>query len=159
MPTPPHIAFLREHVGHITLLTPTAVAVIRDEAGRILLIRRGDGGGWSLPGGVMEPGERLDQCLIREVQEETGLDVEPVRLIGVYSDPDVNHITYPNGDQIHIVSATFECRVLGGQARPDGDESLEVAYFAPNALPETLVPAHRIRIQDAQARREAAFYR
>jgi 8-oxo-dGTP diphosphatase len=143
----------------MTLLTPTAAAVIRDEAGRILLIRRGDGGGWSLPGGVMEPGERLDQCLVREVQEETGLDVEPVRLIGAYSDPAVNHITYPNGDQIHIVSATFECRVLGGQPRPDGDESLEVAYFAPNALPETLVPAHHIRIQDAQARRDAAFYR
>jgi ADP-ribose pyrophosphatase YjhB (NUDIX family) len=107
----------------------------------------------------MEPGERLDQCLVREVQEETGLDVEPVRLIGVYSDPAVNHITYPNGDQIHIVNATFECRVVSGQPRPDGDESLEVAYFAPNALPETLVPAHHIRIQDALARREAAFYR
>jgi 8-oxo-dGTP diphosphatase len=159
MPTPPHIAFLRERVGHITLLTPAAAAVIRDEAGRVLLIRRGDGSGWSLPGGVMEPGERLDQCLVREVQEETGLDVEPVRLIGVYSDPAINHITYPNGDQIHIVNATFECRVVGGQPRPDGDESLEVAYFAPNALPETLFPAHHIRIQDASAQREAAFYR
>jgi 8-oxo-dGTP diphosphatase len=159
MPIPPHIAFLREHVGHITLLTPCVAAVVRDEAGRVVLIRRGDGAGWSLPGGMMELGERLDQCLVREVQEETGLDVEPVRLIGVYSDPFVNHITYPNGDQIHIVSATFECRVVGGQLRPDGDESLEVAYFAPNALPETLVPAHHIRIQDASAQREAAFYR
>ena len=159
MPIPPHIAFLREHVGHITLLAPCVAAVIRDEVGQVLLIRRGDGRGWSLPGGVMEPGERLDQCLAREVQEETGLDVEPERLIGVYSDPDVNQITYPNGDQIHIVSATFECRVVGGQLRPDGDESLEVAYFAPDALPETLVSAHHIRIQDALARREAAFYR
>jgi 8-oxo-dGTP diphosphatase len=159
MPVPPHIAFLREHVGHITLLTPCVAAVVHDEAGRVLLIRRGDGGGWSLPGGVMEPGERLDQCLVREVQEETGLTVEPVRLIGVYSDPAVNHITYANGDQIHIVSATFECRVVSGQPRPDEDESLEVAYFAPDALPEMLVPAHHIRIQDALARREAAFYR
>jgi 8-oxo-dGTP diphosphatase len=159
MPTPPHIALLRQHVGHMTLLTPTAAAVIRDEVGRVLLIRRGDGDGWSLPGGVMEPGERLDQCLVREVQEETGLDVEPVRLIGVYSDPAVNHIAYPNGDQIHIVSATFECRVVGGQPRPDGHESLEVAYFSPNDLPPRLVPAHHVRIQDALAVREAAFYR
>jgi 8-oxo-dGTP diphosphatase len=159
VPIPPHIAFLRERVGHITLLTPCAAAVVLDEAGRVLLIRRGDGAGWSLPGGMMEPGERLDRCLVREVQEETGLMVEPVRLIGVYSDPAVNHITYPNGDQIHIVSATFECCVVGGQLRPDGDESLEVAYFDPNALPKTLVPAHRVRIPDALARREAAFYR
>jgi 8-oxo-dGTP diphosphatase len=159
MPVPPHIAFLRERVGHITLLTPCVAAVVLDEAGRVLLIRRGDGAGWSLPGGMMEPGERLEQALVREVQEETGLEVEPVRLIGVYSDPTINQITYPNGDQIHIVSATFECRVLGGQPRPDGDESLEVAYFAPDALPDTLVPAHRVRIPDALARREAAFYR
>jgi 8-oxo-dGTP diphosphatase len=159
MPIPPHIAFLRERVGHITLLTPCVAAVIRDQVGQVLLIRRGDGRGWSLPGGILEPGERLDQCLIREVQEETMLDVEIVRLVGVYSDPEVNHITYPNGDQIHIVSATFECRVVGGQPRPDGDESLEVAYFAPNTLPERLVSAHHIRIHDALTRREAAFYR
>jgi ADP-ribose pyrophosphatase YjhB (NUDIX family) len=122
-------------------------------------MRRGDGRGWSLPGGVMEPGERLAACAIREVQEETGLEVEPLRLIGVYSDPDVNHITFPNGDQVHVVSATFECRVTGGMLRPDGEESLEVTYFAPDALPETLVSAHHIRIRDALAGQEAAFFR
>ena len=70
----------------------------------------------------MEPGELLADCLVREVQEETGLDVEPVRLVGVYSDPEVNHIILPNGDQIHVVSATFDCRVIGGTLRPDGEE-------------------------------------
>jgi len=159
MPIPPHIVHLRQHVGHITLLTPAVAAVIQDEAGNVLLIRRGDGRGWSLPGGIMEPGEHFTGCLVREVQEETGLDVEPVRLIGVYSDPKVNHITYPNGDQIHIISATFECRVVGGQFHPDGEESLEVAYFAAEALPETLVSAHYIRIRDALANRQAAFFR
>ena len=159
MPIPLHIAHLRQHVGSITLLTPAVAAVIRDAGGRVLLIRRGDGRGWSLPGGVMEPGEELAGCLVREVQEETGLQVEPVRLVGIYSDPAVNHITYPNGDQIHVVSATFICRVLAGQPRPDGDESLDVAYFPPDGLPETLVPAHRIRIDDALAGRETAFFR
>jgi ADP-ribose pyrophosphatase YjhB (NUDIX family) len=107
----------------------------------------------------MEPGERLDECLVREVQEETGLEVEPVRLVGVYSDPEVNHITFPNGDQVHLVSATFECQVIGGYLRPDGEESLEVVYYAPDDLPETLVPAHWVRIQDALVRRESAFFR
>ena len=153
MPIPPHIVHLRKHVGQITLLTPATAAVITDKAGRVLLIRRGDGRGWSLPGGV------LADSLVREVEEETGLVVEPVRLIGVYSDPDVNHITYPNGDQIHLVSATFECRVVGGHLRPDGEESLEVAYISPQALPASLVPAHHIRIKDAMSGREAAFYR
>lgn len=159
MPIPPHIAYLRERVGPITLLTPAVAAIIRDEAGSVLLIRRGDGRGWSLPGGIMEPGEHLVDCLIREVQEETGLEVEPVRLVGIYSDPAFTHVTYPNGDQIHIVSATFECGIVGGLLAADGDESLEVAYFAPDSLPDQLVCDHALRVQDALADREAAFVR
>ena len=159
MPIPPYIAYLRERVGQITLLTPAAAAIIRDERGRVLLIRRGDGRGWSLPGGIMEPGERIADCAAREAREETGLEVEPVRLIGIYSDPAFMHITFPNGDQAHLVSATFECRAVGGSLRADGEESLEVAYFAPDALPEDLVCDHAIRIQDALSGREAAYVR
>ena len=53
---------------------------------RVLLQRRDDTGHWGLPGGAVEPGESVRQALIREVREETGLEVEPLRLIGVYSD-------------------------------------------------------------------------
>ena len=159
MPTPPFILELREKIGHATLLLPATAAIIRDEQGRVLLIRRGDGRGWSLPGGIMEPGERIAETVVREVWEETGLEVEPVRLVGVYSDPAAMLITFSNGDRTHLVSATFECRVLGGELRADGEESLEVAYFAPDALPEPVVSNHALRIQDALAEREAAFIR
>ncbi len=159
MPIPPHIAFLRERIGHITLLTPAAAAIIRDERGQVLLIRRGDGRGWSLPGGIMEPGERIVDCLVREAWEETGLEVEPIRLVGIYSDPAFMHVTFPNGDQAHLVSATFECRIVGGRLRADGEESLEVAYFPPDSLPEELVCDHAIRVRDALSGREAAFVR
>jgi 8-oxo-dGTP diphosphatase len=159
VPIPPHIRALRERIGSATLLLPATSAVIRDEAGRVLLIRRGDGRGWSLPGGIMEPGERLVECLRREVWEETGLEVEPLRLVGVYSDPAHTHVTYPNGDQAHFVSTTFECRVVGGALAADGDESLEVAYFRLEALPNPIVCDHERRIHDALAGREAAFYR
>jgi 8-oxo-dGTP diphosphatase len=156
---PPHIAYLRERVGQITLMTPAAAAVIRDERGRVLLIRRGDGRGWSLPGGIMEPGERIVDCVVRETREETGLEVEPLRLIGIYSDPAFMQITFPNGDEAHLVSATFECRVVGGRLRADGEESLEVAFFAPDSLPSELMCDHEIRIRDALSGREAAFVR
>jgi 8-oxo-dGTP diphosphatase len=159
MPTPPHILHLRQFVGHDTLLMPGAAAIIRDETGRVLLIRRGDGRGWSLPGGAMEPGERIADCVVREVQEETGLEVVPVRVVGVYSDPERMHVTFPNGDQVHFMSVTFECRVVGGRLRPDGDESLEVAYFDTNALPAGVVCDHEIRIRDALCDQEAAFFR
>jgi len=159
MPIPEYVARLRAHVGHDTLLLPAAAAVVCDEAGRVLLIRRGDGRGWSLPGGMMEPGEQIVDCLVREVWEETGLNVEPLRLVGIYSDPAVMRFAYPNGDRVHFVSATFECRVVGGSLRADGEESLEVVYFAPDALPEGLVCDHAQRIADALAGREAAFVR
>ncbi len=159
MPIPPHIVFLRKHVGHATLLLPATAAVILDEAGRVLLIRRGDGRGWSLPGGFLEPGERVAESVVREVYEETGLEVEPERIVGVYSDPAHTHITYPNGDEVHFVSTTFACRVVGGTLRADGDESLEVAFFPPDALPGEIVCDHEIRIRDALAGRQAAFFR
>jgi len=159
MPIPPYIVELRAKIGQALLLLPAAAAIVQDDRGRVLLIRRGDGRGWSLPGGMMEPGERIAEAAVREVWEETGLEVEPVRLVGVYSDPAYTHITFPNGDEVHFVSSTFVCRVVGGTLRPDGDESLEVAYFAPDALPEGVVCDHEIRIRDALAGREAAFFR
>jgi 8-oxo-dGTP diphosphatase len=159
MPIPPHIAFLRERIGHVTLLTSAGAAIIRDERGWVLLIRRGDGRGWSLPGGIMEPGERIVDCAVRETREETGLEVEPVRLVGLYSDPAFMHVTFPNGDQAHLVSATFECRIVSGSLRADGEESLDVAFFSPEALPEDLLGDHGTRIQDALSGREAAVFR
>jgi ADP-ribose pyrophosphatase YjhB (NUDIX family) len=96
---------------------------------------------------------------VREVHEETGLDVEPLRLVGLYSDP-ANHqiITYPDGNVIHYVSAVFECAVRGGTLAC-GDESLELAFFAPHALPDDTLPISRIRIVDALARQVGAFVR
>jgi 8-oxo-dGTP diphosphatase len=159
MPTPDYILDLRYKVGHALLLMPGAAAIIRDDAGRVLLIHRGDGRGWSLPGGMMEPGERIADAVVREVREETGLEVKPVRIVGVYSDPAYTHITYPNGDEVHFVATTFECRVVGGRLSADGDESLDVRYFAPDALPEPLVCDHALRIADAVAGRPEAVFR
>jgi ADP-ribose pyrophosphatase YjhB (NUDIX family) len=159
MPTSPYVVGLRKHIGHATLVMPASAAVILDQAGRVLLIRRGDGRGWSLPGGMMEPGEMIVECLIREVREETGLEVEPVRLVGIYSDPAYTQITYPNGDRVHFVSATFHCRVTGGELRADGEESLEVAYFSARDLPDPVVCDHEARIHDALSGRTAAFFR
>ena len=140
------------------LIRPGVAAVIfQDE--RVLLQRRDDNRQWGLPGGSVEPGESVRTAVIREVHEETGLDVEPLRLIGVYSDP-ANHqiVTYPDGNVIHYVSSVFECAVRGGTLTCC-EESLELAYFAPDALPADTLPISRIRIVDALTRRVEAFVR
>jgi ADP-ribose pyrophosphatase YjhB (NUDIX family) len=139
-------------------IRPGAAAVILTDEG-VLLQRRSDNGRWGLPGGGVEPGESVSAAVVREVFEETGLHVEPVRLIGVYSDP-ANHqiITYPDGNVIHYVSTVFECRIVGGTLTC-GDESLELGFFDPESLPADVLPIARVRIVDALERRVEAFVR
>jgi len=140
------------------LIRPGVAAVIFAE-GRVLLQRRDDTGRWGLPGGGVEPGESVRQALIREVREETGLEVEPLRLIGVYSDP-LHHqiVTYPGGNVVHYVSSVFECVVRAGTLEC-GEESLELDWFDPERLPEDLMLISTIRIRDALAGQVGAFVR
>lgn len=152
----PYFQQVRRHIGQAAFVVPAAAAFIRDAAGRVLLQRRGDTGGWGLPGGAMELGERVDQTVVNEVREETGLEVEPVRLIGIYSD-DAFWLTYPHGDQAKVVSTLFECRVVGGQLQPDGVESLEVRFFPTDALPP-MEERHARRVSDGLSGREKAVF-
>lgn len=103
----------------------TVDAVILDPLAGIVLIRRGRepfAGCWALPGGFVESGESVEAACLREVREETGLAVETVRLLGVYSDPGRD----PRG---HMVSVVFLCRVTGGRAQ-GGDDAAEACWFA-----------------------------
>jgi len=126
---PGYIEWLRAKVGHRKVILPYATALVHDERGRLLFQRRTDFAWWGLPGGVLEVGENFEQCAVREVLEETGLHVEAVRQLGVYTAPEFD-VLYPNGDQAQQYSVTVECRLLndhGGQ--PDGLETTEQRFF------------------------------
>jgi ADP-ribose pyrophosphatase YjhB (NUDIX family) len=144
--------------GTPNTLRASACAFVQDPGGRVLLQRRSDNGFWNLPGGGVELGESVAAACAREVREETGLEVEVLRLVGVYSDPAFTTVRYADGRAVQYVVSLFECRVLGGELRVD-EESLELGWFAPDALPEPFSPNHVPRLQDALARRDAAFYR
>lgn len=137
---------------------PSASAVIFDQRGRLLLQQRSDGGQWGLPGGSVEIGESVTDAVVREVKEETGLDVTAKRFVGVYSDPQWQIVRYPDGNTWHYVNLCFECTVRGGELTTC-DETLDLQYFPLSRLPRTLLPNHRIRIRDARARKPAAFVR
>ena len=139
-------------------IRPSVSAVIFDRRGRLLLQQRSDGGQWGLPGGSVEIGESITAAAAREVLEETGLTVRVRRLIGVYSDPALQVVRYPDGNVWHYVSVCFECTVKGGELTTC-DETLALEYFSLRRLPATLLPNHRIRIRDARARRAVAFIR
>ena len=137
---------------------PSVSAVIFDRRGRLLLQQRSDGGQWGLPGGSVEIGESVAAAVVREVHEETGLTVRPRRIVGVYSDPALQVVRYPDGNVWHYVSVCFECTVQGGTLTTC-DETLALAYFALGRLPRTLLRNHRSRIRDARLRRAAAVIR
>jgi ADP-ribose pyrophosphatase YjhB (NUDIX family) len=141
-----------------TQIRPGVAAIIQDAKGKILLQRRSDNGLWGLPGGSVEIGEFVRDAIIREVREETGLTVEVVRLIGVYSDPRLQIVRYPDGNVVHYVSTLYACRILTGTLQTC-DETLDLKFFDPAHLPENLLPMHRVRIQDAMANSPAAFIR
>jgi 8-oxo-dGTP pyrophosphatase MutT (NUDIX family) len=151
------ITLEREHERALGV-RPSVSAVIFDRRRRLLLQQRSDGGQWGLPGGSVEIGESLATAIVREVLEETGLTVEPRRLIGVYSDPALQVVRYPDGNVWHYVNACFRCAVRGGELTTC-DETLALDWFSPQRLPRTLLPNHRIRIRDARTRRVAAFVR
>ncbi|MCP4543391.1 MAG: NUDIX domain-containing protein [Chloroflexi bacterium] len=115
------------------------VAIIQD--GQILLTQRSDLPVWCLPGGAVDDGESLAQAAIREAREETGLDVELVRLVGVYSRPNWRR----GGDH----STLFAARPVGGELQPVTNETLDAGYFKLNELPDTLLWYHHQRILDA----------
>ena len=139
-------------------LRSSASAVIFDRRGRVLLQQRSDGGQWGLPGGGIEIGESVTEAVIREVREETGLRVVVRRLIGVYSEPAMQVVRYPDGNVWHYVNVCFECAVRGGTLTTC-DETLALEWVSPRRLPEGILPNHVVRIRDARRRRARAFVR
>ena len=127
----------------------SAVVRQRGEPDRILLMRRSDNAHWGLPGGYVEPGESVESAAQREVREETGFEIEVGRLVGVYSDPRVQVIDYGDGRRVQAINLCFEA--LAGTQRELGTpgETLELGFFAVDALPQPFVPIHAIRLSDA----------
>lgn len=117
----------------------SATAAILDGNGRLLLQLRSDVPVWVLPGGGVESGETPLQAVAREVFEETGLSVRPVRYVGRYT---AEYMVYR--DITHV----FACRIIGGKLRRNA-ESLKLGFFSPGKLPRPMLSIHRERALDA----------
>jgi ADP-ribose pyrophosphatase YjhB (NUDIX family) len=130
-------------------LSVSAVVWSEGPGSALLLMQRSDNGAGGLPGGYVEIGESVLQAAAREVLEETGVRVELGRLVGVYSDPAVQVIAYPDGRRVQAVNLCFEARPLAVETPGTPAETLATGYFPPSQLPAPFVPIHEIRIRDA----------
>lgn len=124
-----------------------AVSALIFSEGKILLALRRDIDWWNLPGGGMEVGETVDEALRREVYEETLLEVEVERLVGVYSKP-----------QKQEVVLTFRCHIHAGVPTAT-EETRECRYFDATHLPPNVLRKHRQRIEDALLNQPDAIIR
>lgn len=155
MPTPDFILELREKIGHDLLWLPSVTAVVLDDAGRVLLVRRADNHNWTLVTGCLEPGEQPAVGAVREVLEETGVEAVAERLIGVQATPEA---VCANGDKVQWLDVAFVCRAVGGDARVNDDESIDVGWFAPDLLPQPLGPRQTRQLAEALGDEQRAYF-
>jgi ADP-ribose pyrophosphatase YjhB (NUDIX family) len=131
--------------GYATPKVDVRGAVVRE--GRILLVQERADGRWSMPGGWADVGSRPSEMVVREVREESGFEVLPRKLIGVY---DANRSGRPI-QFFHAYKLIWLCDITGGHASPS-NETLAVDFFSFNALPELSTErTHRRHLNEALA--------
>jgi ADP-ribose pyrophosphatase YjhB (NUDIX family) len=129
-----------------TKIIPAASAIVTDKKGKILLHRRSDNNLWALPGGTMDIGESISETIVREVKEETGLDVRPEYVVGIYTNPK-HVIAFPDGEVRQQFSICFACTLISGELCVS-EESFEVDFFSPQEIAHlNMHLSIRLRIQ------------
>ncbi|TGA98188.1 NUDIX domain-containing protein [Sporolactobacillus shoreae] len=147
-----YIEDIRRLVGHRPLILVGATALISDEAGRILLQkRRFPKDCWGIPGGLMELGESTEETAKREVREETGLHIDNLKLLGVYTGLRGLSIAH-NGDQYQPVTIAYYTQNYHGKLVTDPEESLRFEFRALDDLPDHILNNHCVILNDFLAK-------
>jgi ADP-ribose pyrophosphatase YjhB (NUDIX family) len=137
-------------------LVPSVTAIVPNDRGELLMVHKTDNDLWALPGGGMDLGESMAEAVVREVGEETGVQVEVIGIVGIYTNP--RHVmAYDDGEVRQQCSVCFTTRLLGGEMRTSS-ETKEVRFVAPGDLAHLNVhPSMRLRIEHYLQRRPAPY--
>lgn len=139
-------------------LVVAVTAIVTNDYGQLLLQKRTDNELWGLPGGAMNIGESIGQAVVREVLEETALEVEPTGIVGIYSDPG-HIIAYADGEVRQEFSICFTARIVAGQVAVGDNESTEVRFVDESELGQlSMGKSTRLRIQHFLERRNSPHF-
>ncbi|MGI5270043.1 NUDIX domain-containing protein [Nonomuraea sp. CA-218870] len=133
MPMSPYLAGVRAKLGPDLLMMPSVCGCVFDDEGRLLVARHGDVGLWAAPGGALDPDERPEEAVRRELREELGIEVRVRGLIGVHGGPEFR-VHYPNGHECAYMIAVYGCVIESGTPTPDGDEIREARWVREDEL-------------------------
>lgn len=142
-----YLGQLRTMVGSRPLISPAVRAILRDERGQVLFIRRSDNGNWGMPAGSMELQESVMDCLTREVWEETGLEVLSATPVALYTEPRFSFIT-AYGDQIQMFAVVFRVDRWQGSLAMATDETTHARFFAADELPQNMSAVYQETLED-----------
>jgi 8-oxo-dGTP pyrophosphatase MutT (NUDIX family) len=131
-----YINQIRAIAGDRKLLYVATRALICDEFGRVLFIRRRDNGNWALPSGGLELDETVYECMVREVKEETGLVVNSATPLAIYSGPEYDYITEA-GHPYQFIFITFRVDDWHGELIAETEETTDARFFSFDELPDT----------------------
>ena len=140
-----YVKKMRTWIGHEPLLLVGAAVLILQE-GKLLMLRRTDNHAWGLPGGALEPGERLQETAHRETLEETGLETGTLTLFDIFSGPEL-YYRYPNGDEVFNVSVVYLAEDVQGELRLNPEEHSEYRHFELKELPQDISPPIKIVLE------------
>lgn len=141
-----YVESLREMIGSTPLILVRPSILFINRSGELLLVQHHDGT-WGIPGGLMELGESVEQCAIREAKEELGITIRNLNLIGVYSGQQL-HTKLRNGHEYYNVVIGYICTEYEGELQPDGFEVIDAKFYNPLQLPEQIDPFIKKTIQE-----------
>ncbi len=150
--------FHSENAPAANIIAVTACACVFDEAGALLMIRRADTGALNLPEGAQQVGETVGHAAVREVKEETGINIALAGLVGIYSDP-AYVMAYPDGHVRQEFAVCFLAHPVGGQMRVSV-ESSGIQWVAEADLDEIdLTAPIRLRVEHSRDRAQWPHFR
>lgn len=136
-----YIKLVRKSLGSQKIILNCAIGIVEKDD-KILFQHRSDNNKWGLVGGLLEMNETYLEAAIREIKEETGLDVKAKYFLGIYHN---HNMEWSNGDKAHTIGAFFVFEIVGGSLRID-EESLELKFFGKDEIPELFAEDHVVAL-------------
>ncbi len=148
-----YVQKIRAKIGKEKFILPAARIIVENEHNEILVVEKNNNGKIGLPAGGIEEGETIEDCIKREVLEETGIQLLQLEVIGISTDPDKETITYPNGDIVQSFTVEFYSNQWTGEIQVQDTAEIKRARFADTSV------IHQLPINELSAFESLAYYR